>query len=341
MLHLQLGAKVKTISKRFFSCTCMPRDSNQEESFNPHNPNPIFSAGTVSPFTPVPDHIVKPKYYTTGQAKFHNKIQLVKTEEEVVAMREVCALARKTLNYARNLVRVGITTDEIDRAVFEFIVSHNAFPSTLNYNHFPKSVCTSVNNVIVHGIPDDRALMNGDIINIDVTVYLNGYHGDCNETIFVGEGHTEQVKQFVEVTRQSLYNAIQVCGPGVYINKIGETIENTVKPFGYAILEEFTGHGVGKHFHSYPTVNHYKTKRIEAGPIQMFKPGMTFTIEPVINMSSKRWRMWKDKWTIVTANGDMSATWEHTLMITEEGVEVLTANEGEQRFYTLEHNVNN
>jgi len=299
------------------------------------NRHVISKNGNISPSLPVPEHILKPKYAVTGVGKFYSKIQICKTEEEKEAMRNACKLARKTLNFAKSLVQVGVTTDAIDKAIHEFIISHNAYPSPLNYNKFPKSVCTSVNNIMVHGIPDDRPLESGDIINIDVTVYLNGYHGDCSETLFVGEGHEENVCQLVRVTREALYNAIKICGPGVYINKIGATISNTIEPYGYVSVRGFCGHGVGKHFHGYPIVNHYKSKRIEAGPVQVFKPGMTFTIEPIINMSTNKWKMWNDGWTIVTANGEMSATWEHSLLITDDGVEVLTADDNEDRCYKL------
>jgi methionyl aminopeptidase len=288
----------------------------------------------VSPRRQVPEHVMKPKYAQTGRSKFFSKTQIHTTEEEVQSMRKSCALARRTLNYAKTLVQEGVTTEAIDQKVHEFIVSHNAYPSPLGYgnkpNLYPKSICTSVNNVMVHGIPDDRPLQNGDIINIDVTVYLNGYHGDCSETFFVGDNHSEQTKTLVTVTKQAVYNAIKICGPGVPVHHIGCSVDDTIEPYGFVSARDFCGHGVGKQFHSNPQVMFYREHVVKP---EIMQSGMTFTIEPIINVSTIKWKLWKDAWTIVTSNGEMSATWEHTLMITPNGVEILTADDNEQRFF--------
>uniref|UniRef100_A0A453PNF1 Methionine aminopeptidase n=1 Tax=Aegilops tauschii subsp. strangulata TaxID=200361 RepID=A0A453PNF1_AEGTS len=212
----------------------------------------------------------------------------------------------------------GITTDEIDKAVHQMIIDNGAYPSPLGYCGFPKSVCTSVNECICHGIPDSRPLEDGDIINIDVTVYLNGYHGDTSATFLCGDVDDE-AKKLVQVTKESLDKAISICAPGVEINRIGRTIQDHADKFKYGVVQQFVGHGVGKVFHAEPAVLHFRNN--EKGRMIL---NQTFTIEPMLTIGSTNSTIWSDDWTAVTEDGSLSAQFEHTLLITEDGVEILT-----------------
>lgn len=233
-------------------------------------------------------------------------------------MRSSGRLAAQVLEYAGTLVKPGITTDEIDEAVHQMIIDNGAYPSPLGYGGFPKSVCTSVNECICHGIPDSRALEDGDIINIDVTVYLNGYHGDTSKTFFCGDVDAE-ARQLVEVTKECLYKAIAICAPGVEFKKIGKTIHDHADKYRFGVVRQFVGHGVGQVFHADPVILHYRNN--DAGHMVF---GQTFTIEPMLTMGSINPIMWDDDWTVVTADGSLSAQFEHTLLITEGGAEILT-----------------
>ncbi|ERM97124.1 methionine aminopeptidase 1D, chloroplastic/mitochondrial isoform X2 [Amborella trichopoda] len=274
--------------------------------------------GKVSPRLPVPDHIPKPPYVKSRQLPGINGGPEVHDEEGMKCMRESGKLAAKVLEYAGTLVQPGTTTDEIDKAVHQMIIDRGAYPSPLGYGGFPKSVCTSVNECICHGIPDSRALEDGDIINIDVTVYLNGYHGDTSATFFCGNVE-EEAKQLVEVTRECLYKAISVCGPGVEFKKIGQTIHDYADKFRFGVVRQFVGHGVGRVFHSDPVILHYRNN--DRGRMVL---GQTFTIEPMLTLGSINPIMWNDNWTVVTEDGSLSAQFEHTLLITENGAEILT-----------------
>ena len=212
----------------------------------------------------------------------------------------------------------GITTDEIDKAVHQMIIDNGAYPSPLGYCGFPKSVCTSVNECICHGIPDSRPLEDGDIINIDVTVYLNGYHGDTSATFLCGDVDDE-AKKLVQVTKESLDKAISICAPGVEINRIGRTIQDHADKFKYGVVQQFVGHGVGKVFHAEPAVLHFRNN--EKGRMIL---NQTFTIEPMLTIGSTNSTIWSDDWTAVTEDGSLTAQFEHTLLITEDGVEILT-----------------
>jgi methionyl aminopeptidase len=213
-----------------------------------------------------------------------------------------------------------VSTDEVDRIGHEFLLDHGAYPSTLGYRGFPKSLCTSVNEVICHGIPDDRPLAEGDLCNVDVTAYLGGVHGDNNATFLVGEVD-EQSRLLVERTQEALARAIRAARPGRAVNVIGRVIESYAKRFGYGVVRDYTGHGVGEAFHSGLVIPHY-----DAAPDYgtVIEPGMTFTIEPMLNLGTPDWREWPDGWTIVTADGARSAQFEHTILITESGPEILT-----------------
>eukprot|EP00268_Persea_americana_P050467 TRINITY_DN5488_c1_g1_i4.p1 TRINITY_DN5488_c1_g1~~TRINITY_DN5488_c1_g1_i4.p1 ORF type:complete len:236 (+),score=47.83 TRINITY_DN5488_c1_g1_i4:600-1307(+) len=233
-------------------------------------------------------------------------------------MRASGRLAAQVLEYAGTLVNPGIKTDDIDKAVHQMIIDNGAYPSPLGYGGFPKSVCTSVNECICHGIPDSRALEDGDIINIDVTVYLKGYHGDTSATFFCGNVD-EEAKTLVEVTRECLYKAISICAPGVEFKRIGKTIHDHADKFCYGVVRQFVGHGVGQVFHADPVILHYRNN--DGGRMLL---GQTFTIEPMLTIGSIDAIMWADNWTVVTEDKSLSAQFEHTLLITETGAEILT-----------------
>lgn len=233
-------------------------------------------------------------------------------------MRAAGRLAAQVLEYAAGLAKAGTTTDAIDKAVHQMILDNNAYPSPLNYGKFPKSVCTSINECICHGIPDDRLLQSGDIMNIDVTVYLDGYHGDTSRMVYVGDVSPE-AQRLCEVTRSALEAAIKVCGPGVPFKEIGAAIEDVAKKNKLGVVKDFVGHGVGRVFHASPHVLHYKNNEPD-----VMQVGQTFTIEPMLSLGSTKVRMWKDKWTATTMDYSLSAQYEHTLLITKNGVEILT-----------------
>ena len=209
--------------------------------------------------------------------------------------------------------------DELDRIGHEFLCDHGAYPSTLGYKRFPKSLCTSVNEVVCHGIPDARVLENGDIVNIDITAYIDGVHGDTNATFLAGDVD-EETRLLVERTREALGRAIKAVKPGRRVNVIGRVIEAYAKRFGYGVVREFTGHGIGTSFHSGLIIPHYDDPRFD----DEIRPGMTFTIEPMLNLGTHEWVMWDDGWTVVTADGRRSAQFEHTLLVTSDGAEILT-----------------
>ena len=213
----------------------------------------------------------------------------------------------------------GITTDELDRIGHEFLCDHGAYPSTLGYRGFPKSLCSSVNEVICHGIPDSRRVEDGDIVNIDITAFLDGVHGDTNATFLAGDVD-EESRLLVERTREALERGIRAVKPGRRINVIGRVIESYAKRFGYGVVREFTGHGIGSAFHSGLVVPHYDDAMYD----DVIEVGMTFTIEPMLNLGTHEWEMWDDNWTVVTKDGRRSAQFEHTLLVTPDGAEVLT-----------------
>lgn len=274
--------------------------------------------GKVSPRLSVPDHIPKPPYVTSQQPPGIASGPEIHDERGVECMRASGKLAARVLDYAGTLVKPGIKTDEIDKAVHQMIIDNGAYPSPLGYGGFPKSVCTSVNECICHGIPDSRELEDGDIINIDVTVYLNGYHGDTSATFLCGDVDDE-AKKLVQVTKECLYKAISICAPDVEFNKIGKTIQDHADKYRFGVVQQFVGHGVGRVFHSDPVILHYRNN--ERGRMLL---GQTFTIEPMLTIGSTNPVIWADNWTAVTEDGSLSAQFEHTLLITENGVEILT-----------------
>ena len=235
-------------------------------------------------------------------------------------MREVCLIGRKVIDIAHKAVKVGITTDEIDRIVHEACIEYEVYPSPLNYYKFPKSVCTSTNEIICHGIPDLRKLEDGDIVNVDISVYKNGYHADLNETYIVGNTDKES-KYLIESAYECLQKAISICKPGTMYKEIGDVIGNFIEERGLSVTRTYCGHGIGKLFHCNPNVPHYKKNK----QIGIMRPGHIFTIEPMINQGTWKDVTWLDDWTASTSDGKRSAQFEHTILITEEGCEVLTA----------------
>jgi len=271
----------------------------------------------------VPDHVGLPDYAGSGTPTGlgpETGDPAIKTAEEIMLMRATCALARDVRELAASHVAAGVTTDELDQIAHDRTVAAGAYPSPLNYHKFPKSICTSVNEVMCHGIPDSRALEDGDIINIDVSTYLNGFHGDTSTMAAVGEVD-EASQELMSVTKECLDQAIAICGPGTHFGEIGQVVENLAKRLGFCVAEEFCGHGIGVAFHESPLVRHYIDWY---GSVPML-PGMTFTIEPlIVEGNDSEFRMWRDNWTIVSVHGKRSAQYEHTILITDDGHEVLT-----------------
>ena len=279
---------------------------------------PPVSPATVSPRRPVPLAIPRPEYVDReAPARFTGSE--VKDAETIERMRAACRLAAQARDLVGSHVVPGVTTDELDRIGHEFLCDHGAYPSTLGYRGFPKSLCASVNEVVCHGIPDSRRILDGDIVNIDITAYLDGVHGDTNATFLAGDVDLE-TRQLVERTREALDRGIKAVRPGRRINVIGRVIESYAARFGYGVVREFTGHGIGTAFHSGLVVPHYDTPEYD----DLIEVGMTFTIEPMLNLGTHEWEMWDDGWTVVTRDRRRSAQFEHTLLVTSTGAEVLT-----------------
>jgi methionyl aminopeptidase len=274
--------------------------------------------GRVSPRRPVPADIPRPDYAETGTPGRADE-GTVKPPDVIERMRVAGRVAAEVLAETGAAVRPGITTDELDVICHEACIRHGAYPSPLNYHGFPKSVCTSVNEVICHGIPDDRPLADGDIVNLDVTVFLGGVHGDTNGTFAVGEVD-EASARLVRVTRECLELGVAAVRPGRPISDIGAAIERHASKHHLGVVRTFVGHGIGAQFHGPPSIPHYFT----ASAVTEMRPGMTFTIEPMITLGSWKERIWDDGWTAVTADGRRTAQYEHMLVVTDRGVEVLT-----------------
>lgn len=244
----------------------------------------------------------------------------IKSAREIELMRATCKLAAETLEYIAPFVVPGATTEDINKLCHEYILKHGAYPSPLNYHGFPKSVCTSLNEVICHGIPSTHDILkDGDILNIDVTTYLNKFHGDTNKTFLVGNVSPE-VRKLVEVTYQCMRAGIDQVKPGGHIGDIGAAIQEIAHANGYSVVEDYCGHGIGREFHEAPQVVHVGKRG--TGP--EMKPGMTFTIEPMINLGVKDGKLLKDGWTVVTRDKKWSAQFEHTILVTPNGHEILT-----------------
>jgi methionyl aminopeptidase len=237
----------------------------------------------------------------------------------VARMRVAGRLAAEAMTEVARHIAPGVTTDDLDRVGHDFLVQHGAYPSTLGYKAFPKSLCTSVNEVICHGIPDSTELRDGDIVNIDITAFVGGVHGDTDATYLVGDV-AEEDRLLVERTREALRRAINAVRPGRPFSVVGRVIESYARRFGYGVVRDFTGHGIGTAFHSGLVVPHHDDPRYST----LMEPGMTFTIEPMLNLGTHEWEMWDDGWTVVTADGRRSAQFEHTILVTDGGAEILT-----------------
>ena len=267
---------------------------------------------------PVPASVPRPEYVDRpGPAPYTGPE--VKDAETIEAMRVAGQLAAQGLALVGEHVAPGVTTDELDRIGHEFLCDANAYPSTLGYRGFPKSLCTSVNEVICHGIPDARQLTDGDIVNVDITAYVGGVHGDTNATFLVGDV-AEEVRLLVERTREATMRGIRAVAPGRRINVVGRVIEAYAKRFGYGVVRDFTGHGIGTAFHSGLIVPHYDDERFS----EVIETGMTFTVEPMLTLGTREWDMWDDGWTIVTKDRLRTAQFEHTILVTDSGPEILT-----------------
>lgn len=249
----------------------------------------------------------------------------IKSQREIELMKKTCALAAQTMEYIAPFVKPGVTTEELNQLCHDYILKHNAYPSPLNYHGFPKSICTSLNEVVCHGIPSaSQILKDGDILNIDITTYLDGFHGDTNKTFLVGNV-APHAQKLVNVTYECMMAGIKTVRPGGHIGDIGAAIMEIAHKNGYSVVEDYCGHGIGREFHEAPQVVHVGKKG--TGP--MMKPGMTFTIEPMINLGVKETKLLNDGWTVLTKDRKWSAQFEHTILVTETGFEILTIRSDE------------
>lgn len=282
----------------------------------------IADVGNVTEIKKVPDYIWAPPYANSGIVNDEPDQETapeIHSDDQIQMLRQSCKLAKLVLDSTKILAKPGTTTEEIDCYVHDLIISNNAYPSPLNYKGFKKSVCTSVNNVLCHGVPDDRPLMDGDLISVDVSVYLNGYHGDCCATYCVGQVD-ELGKNLISVAQQCLIQGIEACGPGRSFTDIGKAIETFCHQSGHNVVSSITGHGIGKYFHGPPAIYHTSLYCYPG----IMKPGMIFTIEPVVCQGSEDIAMLDDGWTIVSNDNSRGAQFEHTILITNKGYDVLT-----------------
>ena len=285
-------------------------------------PSPPVRQGMLSPRRTVPASIARPEYALTGQPSTRAG-RAVRTPDEIERMRVAGRIAAEVLIEVGKAVAPGVTTDELDRVGHEACIERGAYPSPLNYRGFPKSLCTSVNEVICHGIPDSRKLLDGDVVNVDVTAFIEGVHGDTNATFLVGDVD-EASKDLIRATRQAMHAGIATVRPGSKVNDIGRAIEASVKGGTYGVVQEFIGHGIGDQFHTSLQIPHYYDPRHRT----VIEEGMTFTIEPMITIGSPALYVWDDDWTAVTISGQRCAQFEHTLLVTSTGVEILTLPDG-------------
>ncbi|MEP6624997.1 MAG: type I methionyl aminopeptidase [Acidimicrobiia bacterium] len=275
--------------------------------------------GAVGPLREVPTEIERPPYMATNGVPRGREEPLVKAPELIEAMRVAGIAAGEVLDEVGAAVGAGVTTDELDEVAHNAYIARGGYPSTLGYKGYQKSVCTSVNEVICHGIPDDRPLRDGEIVNVDVTIFLGGVHGDTNATFAVGEIDGRST-ELVRVTKESLYRGIEAVKPGAPVYAIGRAIQEHAEAHGFGVVRSFCGHAIGREFHGALSIPHYE----EPAASMRLEPGMTFTIEPMITMGSYRERLWSDGWTAVTSDGLRTAQFEHTLVVTDDGVEILT-----------------
>jgi methionyl aminopeptidase len=278
----------------------------------------LLTPGTVSPLREVPARIPRPEY-VGKPGPTRSADPYVQPPEIIAAMRVAGRIAAHALQAGGAAVAPGVTTDDVDRVVHEFLVQHDAYPSTLGYRGYPKSCCTSLNEVICHGIPDSTVIRDGDIVNIDVTAFIGGVHGDTNATFLAGDV-VEEDRLLVERTREATIRAIRAVRPGRELNVVGRVIESYARRFGYGVVRDFTGHGIGRDFHSGLVVLHYD----DPGVHIILEEGMTFTIEPMVTLGIVDYDMWDDGWTVLTRDRRRTAQFEHTILVTGTGAEILT-----------------
>ena len=278
--------------------------------------------GVISPMRTVPAHIERPSYADTGLVERWDE-PVVKSDDVIARMRHAGRVAAEVLRLSGEFLRPGITTDEVDEYTHNLFIERGAYPSTLNYHGYPKSLCSSANEVICHGIPDSRVIRDGDIMNLDVTGFIGGVHGDTNATFLIGEV-SEENRRLVRVTEECMWLGIEAVRPGKPLSDIGRAIEDHAKAHNYGVVRAFIGHGIGEQFHTDIQVLHYYDSRSTT----VMRPGMVFTIEPMITLGSWQHRMWDDGWTAVTSDGRWTAQFEHTILVTDDGAEVLTGGDG-------------
>lgn len=288
----------------------------------PFHENGHVISGTISPKRQVPPNIKRPPYVGLSAPPAYTGNNTY-TEAEIDKIRAAGRIASRAIDEVATAIRPGVTTDELDRIAHDYVTSHGAYPSTLDYRGFPKSCCTSVNEVICHGIPDDTVLREGDLINIDITAYLDGYHGDLNRTFAVGQV-SERAEQLIERTELALHRGIKAVAPGREVNVIGRVIETYAKRYSYGVVRDFTGHGVGAAFHTGLIIPHY-----DSAPLynDVIVPGMVFTIEPMLTLGTYEWEMWQDGWTVTTRDKSLTAQFEHTIVVRDDGIEILTLSD--------------
>jgi methionyl aminopeptidase len=277
----------------------------------------LLHPGRLSPARQVPANIKRPEYVGKKAPRLGERE--VKDADTIARMRAAGRLAAQALEEVGRNIKPGVTTDYLDQVGHDFLVGHGAYPSTLGYRGYPKSLCTSLNEVICHGIPDDTVVRDGDIVNIDITAFIGGVHGDTNATFLAGEVD-EESRLLVERTREATMRGIRAVAPGRPLNAVGRVIESYAKRFGYGVVRDFTGHGIGTTFHSGLVVPHYD----DPSSTVMMEVGMTFTIEPMLALGAVSYDIWPDGWTAVTKDRKRTAQFEHTILVTEDGHEILT-----------------
>ena len=278
----------------------------------------VLSPGRLSPRRPVPDGIVRPEYVGRPAPTPYRGPE-VKDPDTIERMRIAGALAADALAEVGAAIRPGMTTDDLDRIGHEYLLDHGAYPSTLGYRGFPKSLCTSLNEVICHGIPDSTVIEEGDICNVDITAFLDGVHGDTNATFLVGDVD-EESRLLVDRTHEATMRAIRMVAPGRPLNVVGRVIESYARRFGYGVVRDFTGHGIGTSFHTGLIVPHYDDPDLTV----IMETGMTFTIEPMLTLGTIDYDVWDDTWTVTTKDKLRTAQFEHTILVTASGAEILT-----------------
>ena len=288
----------------------------------PKNSQGLLVPGTLGATRAVPPAISRPEYVGKSAPATYTGDDTYDAAT-IDRIRSAGRIAAGALDAVGRAIAPGMTTDDIDAIAHDYVVSHGAYPSTLGYRGYPKSSCTSLNEVICHGIPDDTVLESGDIVNVDVTAFLDGVHGDTNRTYFVGEP-APQVRELVERTHEAMMRGIKAVAPGRQVNVIGRAIESYARRFGYGVVRDYTGHGVGTNFHSGLIIPHYDSAPLYDTEI---KAGMVFTIEPMLTLGTHEWDIWDDNWTVLTRDRSLTAQFEHTIVVTETGAEILTLSE--------------